>query len=123
MASEKEREQLRIWAARIIEIYESKDSKFNKLKLAITFTYSSKSITPFLKIAIDYARRHIWSNRSMMTKFGMSGAAIGIVIFGWQGAGIAAFGTAIGVPIFFLTGVGAVFAGILWQELTGQEKS
>ena len=45
--------------------------------------------------------------------------AIGLTLFGGQGAGIAALGTAIGVPLWVVFGAGAAFAGVLYEEITG----
>ena len=46
-----------------------------------------------------------------------SGMALGIAAFGAQGAGVAALGTAIGVPLWVISGAGASLAGVLLEEL------
>lgn len=43
------------------------------------------------------------------------------VFFWWSGAGIAAFGTAIGVPVWVVLGAGGVFLGALYEEITGEK--
>ena len=49
---------------------------------------------------------------------GFGGAALGLVLFGTQGAGIAALGAAIGVPLWIVFGAGAAFLGVLYEEIT-----
>jgi hypothetical protein len=48
---------------------------------------------------------------------GSGGAAVGVALFGGQSAGIAALGTAIGVPLWVVFGAGAAFAKSLHSEL------
>jgi hypothetical protein len=52
----------------------------------------------------------------MPAKLGLSTAAVGVAIFGGQGAGIAALGTAIGVPLWAVLGSGAAFADVIIEE-------
>ncbi|NMN56433.1 hypothetical protein FHT36_000311 [Xanthobacter sp. SG618] len=120
-SSAEERENLRLWSKAIIEIYKSDASAFQKSKKAMTVTYSSKTILPLLRALGSYARRHAWDGRGPAMKLGLGGAAAGVLFFGFQGAGIAAFGTAVGVPLFFLTGAVFAVAGVVWQEIAGKD--
>jgi hypothetical protein len=43
--------------------------------------------------------------------------AIGLAAFGSQGAGVAALSTAVGVPLWVISGAGASMAGVLLDEL------
>lgn len=52
---------------------------------------------------------------------GMGAAATGLALFGGANAGIAALGTAIGVPLWIVLGGGAMFAKYLFDELTQKE--
>ena len=47
---------------------------------------------------------------------------MGIALFGSQSAGIAALGTAIGVPLWVVLGAGAAFANSLIEELKRRGK-
>ncbi len=68
-------------------------------------------------------KRLTWDERGLKSRLGLSGAAAGLVIFGGQGAGIAALGTAIAVPLWVVLGAGATFAGFLYEELTRSKDS
>ena len=54
-------------------------------------------------------------------KLGLGGAAVGLAVFGGQGAGIAALGTAIGVPLWVVFGAGAAFLGVLYEEIADKK--
>jgi len=47
----------------------------------------------------------------------LSAAAIAAVAFSGKGAGIAALGGAIGVPLWVVLGAGGAFAGVLIEEI------
>jgi hypothetical protein len=64
-----------------------------------------------------------WDNRSLTARLGLSGAIAGAVFFGGQGAGIAALGTAIGVPLWVVFGAGAAFLGVLYDEISGKKSN
>lgn len=62
-----------------------------------------------------------WDDRGLAARVGMIAAIAGIVTFGSQGAGIAALGGAIGVPLWVVFGAGGAFLALLYQEITGKE--
>lgn len=62
-----------------------------------------------------------WDNRGLPARLGISAAILTAIAFGGQGAGIAALGTAIGVPLWLVFGAGAAFAGELYERLTGKK--
>ena len=62
-----------------------------------------------------------WDDRGLAARVGMIAAIAGIVTFGSQGAGIAALGGAIGVPLWVIFGAGGAFLALLYQEITGKE--
>lgn len=64
-----------------------------------------------------------WDDRGLAARVGMIAAIAGIVTFGSQGAGIAALGGAIGVPLWVIFGAGGAFLALLYQEITGKEIS
>ena len=52
----------------------------------------------------------------MAARLGLSAAAVGAVLFGGQDAGIAAQGTAMGVPLWVVLGSGPAFASVVIEE-------
>jgi hypothetical protein len=105
------------WAQGMLELREKPLSIFNKAKQAISLTLSSKITWPVVK-NIAYKMKEVgWDNRSRTSRLGLIGATAGIVLFGGQSAGIAALGTAIGVPLWIVLGAGASFANLLIEEI------
>ncbi len=64
-----------------------------------------------------------WDNRGLSGRLGIATAIATAVIFGGQGAGIAALGTAIGVPLWVVFGAGAAFLGDIYERFTGKRRS
>ena len=62
-----------------------------------------------------------WDNRGLAARLALGGAIVGVVFFGGQGAGIAALGTAIGVPLWVVFGAGSAFLGVLYDEIMRRE--
>ena len=116
-ASEVEREALLFWVVRLIQIRESSLSGIQKAKQALQLTSKSKVVWPVVKILSQEVKRLGWDERGTKSRFGMVGAGVGLALFGSQGAGIAALGTAIGVPLWVVLGAGAYFAPVLIDEL------
>ena len=84
---------------------------------AIALTASSQAAVTAAKIVARNLKRMAWDERSTAARFGLGGAALGLAAFGSQGAGIAALGTAVGVPLWVVSGAGASMAGVLLEEL------
>lgn len=116
-ASEQEREALLRWMLQLIKIRESGVSSVQKAKQAIQITSQSKVIWPVAKILGQEVKRLGWDERGTKSRFGIVGAGVGLALFGTQGAGIAALGTAVGVPLWVVLGAGAYFAPVLIEEL------
>ena len=102
---------------RLIQIRESSLSGIQKAKQALQLTSKSKVVWPVVKILSQEVKRLGWDERGTKSRFGMVGAGVGLALFGSQGAGIAALGTAIGVPLWVVLGAGAYFAPVLIDEL------
>lgn len=73
------------------------------------------------KLVASALKQIAWDERGLKARLALSGAVAGVVLFGGQGAGIAALGTAIGVPLWVVFGAGAAFIGALYEELTGRK--
>ncbi|MBK6321777.1 hypothetical protein [Candidatus Aalborgicola defluviihabitans] len=120
-ANAAEKEALRIWIERLLALKASNLPTAQKAKRAITLTAESKVVVPSVKIIARETKRLAWDERGLKGRLGLGGAAIGAAMFGGQGAGIAALGTAIGVPLWVVFGAGAAFAGVLYEEITGKK--
>lgn len=121
-ATPTELQALHNWAHGLLEIRDKPASKLEKARQAIGLTLSSKVIWPAVKIVASKARAIGWDDRSRTGRFGIIGAATGIALFGGQSAGIAALGTAIGVPLWIVLGAGASFANLLIEEVVRQRR-
>ena len=122
-ASDAEADALRLWAHDLLRIRESGLSAYAKGKQAVSLTASSKVMLPALKIVARQSKAHGWDKRSPAQRVGMGAAATGIALFGGANAGIAALGTAIGVPLWIVLGGGAMFAKYLYDELSKKNSS
>lgn len=122
-ASDSEADALRLWVQGLLRVRESDLSTYGKAKQAVGLTASSKVILPVLKIVAKQSKVHGWDNRSAAQRIGMGAAATGVALFGGANAGIAALGTAIGVPLWIVLGGGAMFAKYLFDELTRKKST
>lgn len=86
--------------------------------LALRMTASEKVVWPIAKTIAAEVKRVVWEDRGLPARIGAGAAAIGAVVLGGQSAGIAALGTAVGVPLWIVLGAGGAFAGVLIEELT-----
>lgn len=118
---DEERLALLSWLTKLLEIRESSLSLKRKARDAITLTVESKVIRPAAKLIWREVKRLAWNERGTKSRFSLIGMAIGLTIFGGQGAGIAALGTAIGVPLWVVLGAGGAFAGALIEELSSSK--
>lgn len=115
-----EKEALRIWIERLLALKATDLPATQKAKKAISLTAESKVVLPTVKIIARETKRLAWDERGLTARLGLGGAAVGAALFGGQGAGIAALGTAIGVPLWVVFGAGAAFVGVLYEEITGK---
>lgn len=121
--SQSEGDEIREWAAKLLEIRGEAISAPMKAKKALTLTAKSKVLLPALKIIAKQSKKYGWDNRSATQRIGMGAAAVGITIFGGANAGIAALGGAVGVPLWMVLGGGAMFAKYLIDEITQKDTS
>lgn len=116
-ASEHEREALLLWMMQLLQVRDSSLSSVQKAKQAVLLTSRSKVVWPMVKMLAHEVKRVGWDERGTKSRFGIAGAGVGLALFGTQGAGIAALGGAIGVPLWIVLGAGAYFAPMLVDEL------
>lgn len=116
-SSASDRVVLQQWITELLLLKDAPLGKLEKAKKAIAITASSKAAITAAKLLMTHIKRVAWDERSTAARFGMGGVALGLAAFGSQGAGVAALGTAIGVPLWVISGAGASMAGVLLEEL------
>jgi hypothetical protein len=92
------------------------------MKQAVSVSIESKAIVPFVKMRGRELKRLGWDERSLPARLGLSAAAFAALLLSGQGAGIAALGGAIGVPLWIVFGAGGAFAGVLIEEIQRKER-
>lgn len=89
----------------LIRIREQNIPRQEKIKQTLMMYKKSKAVWPLIK----NIKALLWDNRSLATKIGVGLVAV-TATFMPGNAGIAAFGTAIGVPLWVVVGGGYAFA-------------
>jgi hypothetical protein len=117
-ATAEETKALHSWVVQLLEIRATNLPAVVKAQRAVVVTRKSAIVWPVVKLLSREMKRYAWDDRGLPGRLGLGGAALGVAIFGGQGAGIAALGTAIGVPLWVVVGSGAAFAGVLIEELS-----
>jgi hypothetical protein len=105
------------WLRRLITIQQSNASAFAKMREGVAVTLRAKVLWPTVKGLAVHLKTVGWTNQSPKVKWAIAGATISLVAFPGAGAGIAALGTAIGLPLWVVCGAGAAFAQGLYNEL------
>ena len=116
-----EKEALRVWIERLLALKASSLPAVQKAKQALAITANSNVVLPTVKMIARETKRLAWDERGPKGRLGLSGAAVGFALFGGQGAGVAALGTAISVPLWVVFGAGGTFLGALYEEITGKK--
>ena len=119
-ASAEEQEALRIWATGLLQIRSKNLPVFKKAAAALRLTRESSVVLPFVKRATQKLKRVGWDERSWKARLGLGAIVATSAIFGGAKAGIAAFGSAIGVPLWIVFGAGAAFAGAILDEVASK---
>lgn len=115
--TDSERQAIINWGMQLLAIRRSDKTTIQKAQAALEITRRSNIILPTLSKAGITLRNVLWKDRNWPTRIGLGTAAIAAVAFGSQGAGIAALGGAIGIPLWVVCGAGGVFIGTLIDEL------
>lgn len=115
--TEAEREEVQRWVTRSLTVVENKDLTKTEKLAELRRIKPTKAVLRILIALARVVKSKAWDNQSWARRLGLGGLAAGAVTFGTQGAGIAAFGTAVGVPLALLTGAGAALLGVVVDEL------
>jgi len=113
------------WATKLLEIRNSKLPAVVKARRALSastnkevFVSATELIYRKVKPFIRDVKRHGWDERGIAGRFTIGGIVLGATAFSGQGAGLAALGSAIGLPLWFVLGAGGAFLGTLVEELS-----
>jgi hypothetical protein len=106
------------WAAELQTIRDSVDTPLRKAQRAAKATLKREVIAPVLK-GINVARKvkgFLWDDRGWPARMGMIGLTIATVGLSGKAAGLAAFGRAIGVPIWLVLTASGTFLGAIIEK-------
>lgn len=117
-ASEVERTALEKWGNDLLRIRDSDIDTLEKATQAISLTLDAEVIWPVVTMLGSEIKRVGWDERSLPARLGLSGVALAAAVFSGKGAGIAALGTAVGVPLWVVFGAGGTFIGVLIDEIS-----
>jgi hypothetical protein len=112
-----EKERFRVWVAKLLEIRGGNGSALFKAKQAVKATVSDGVAVAIARLLATELKRLGWNERGLKWRVGFIAAVITAVVTGGQGAGIAALGGAIGVPLWLVLGAGGAFLAMLYEEL------
>lgn len=108
------------WAQTMLEIRSSDLPAYGKAKAAILWSTDRKLLAPILHVIWKEMKRLGWEERSFPARMAL-GAAVTALTLSGQGAGIAALGGAIGVPLFVVFGAGGALAGVIVDEIRAKK--
>lgn len=112
-----ERRALVRWAAELLRIRDTAAPPLRKAKAALDATYRAEVVLPVLRGAGQGVVDVAWRERGWAARLGLGAAALSALTLGGQGAGVAALGGAVGVPLWIVLGSGGAFAGMVVEEL------
>ncbi|MDW8370722.1 MAG: hypothetical protein RMK81_10660, partial [Geminicoccaceae bacterium] len=76
-------------------------------------------LVPVVKTIWREVKRHGWDERTATGRSFLIGSGLALAVLGGKSAGLAAFGTAIAVPLWVVFGSGAAFLAALYKEISG----
>ena len=85
-------------------------------------TKDKRIIFPILKSISKAVKKFAWDKRNAKSRLGILGLGLGLTVFAGQSAGIAALGSAVGVPLWIVFGAGGTFAGFIIEEIERNHK-
>ena len=115
--SSDERAALAAYVDELSRIRTRKAHPMVKAKHAWAATLSSEVTWPVARTILDEIKRYAWDERGIKGRAGIASSVAALAVFGSQGAGIAALGGAIGVPLWLVFGAGGAFLAGLYEEL------
>jgi len=113
------------WAQELVAIRSADVSLPRRAAAAVKASMRRETVAVLLKRIQGSATKAgvrakvlLWDNRNWATRVALGGVGAGLAVGGAEaGAGIAALGSAIGVPLWLVTASGGAFLGALIDEL------
>ncbi|WP_452233054.1 hypothetical protein [Lacinutrix sp. MEBiC02595] len=116
-----EKEEILAWAKNVKEIQNDKNLNV-KDKIKSLKELDNKTAFISLGKIIKTKTKKSWKNASWAKRLGVIGASGALLTVSGSGAGIAALGGAIGLPLFLVTAAGGTLIGTLIDELSKNKK-
>lgn len=95
------------WLKDSRDVLTSSISNFEKLKRLHALTNSRAAVTAIGNSVAESVSNYKNSKLPLSMKVGIAAVLVAMPVIGFQGAGIAAFGSAVGLPVLLLVFVGA----------------
>ena len=87
------------WLTELLKIKASKTTRKQNLNQLSALLKKSTPLLPVIKHLANETNRIVWVERKGEFRSFIAGNVFAIFLFGFQGAGIAAFGTAVSLPL------------------------
>ncbi|MAO07486.1 MAG: hypothetical protein CL596_02105 [Alteromonas sp.] len=114
--SQKEKAKILAWAKEVRAIQKDPNLNFKEKFKALKELNNKEAFSATNKFVMMHSKKY-WKHAPWTERMAIIGLAGGVVIFGGSGAGIAALGGAIGLPLFLLTGAGGALVGMIIERL------
>lgn len=114
--SKEEKKILLDWAKNVKTIQKDKNLNFNSKINALKELNNSGAFRSSTKF-VTSKTKHYWKNASWSERLGIIGGSGALAIAGFGGAGIAALGGAVGLPLFLVTAAGGTLIGTIIDKL------
>lgn len=116
-----QKEQLLNWATKVRGI--QKDVSLNrKEKLRALKKLENKKAFKSLALLAKSSGSAKWKKSNWATRLGLISGGGTLLLLGGTGAGVAALGTAIGIPFFLLTASGGALIGVILDSIVKKNK-
>jgi hypothetical protein len=112
-----ERQNLEDWLEELLEIRRSSESRVAKINALRSSLRKSTSLWPVLRVLAEACKQYGWDERKGAFRAFAAGSVGGMLLVGFQGAGLAALGGAVGFPLWIVFGGGATVAYAILREL------
>lgn len=117
-----DKEKVLNWALEVRKIQEDKTLSKKQKIYNLKRLNNIQAFKNVVSIALKYSKSY-WKNAPWSQKIGIIGLTTGLIVAGASGgAGIAALGGAIGLPLFLVTAAGGTFIGTIIDSLKKKEK-
>ena len=120
--SDSEKLLVKDWAQKSLVVVSSKELSRVEKVVALRKMRPTKPVIRLFLALLRAIKEKSWTNQSWARRLGIGGLTITAVAFGSKGAGIAAFGTAQGLPLFLVTATGATALGAIIDEINKERK-